>query len=394
MKIYLLTIKAAFIFVSTSLLSTCNSANQNSNNLSTPDSSMVLIGTYTYGNDGKPNESKGIYIYSFNYQKGELSFISTSPKTENPSFLAISPSKKFIYCVNELADSTGGGYLSSFNIAPDQKSLTFINRVSSMGSWPCHISIDNSGKFVMDANYGNGVVALYSINPDGALSEAKSIHRHLPKATDGPEVKAHAHMILQDKYNQNVFSSDLGTDMIWTYTLDTIKQVLAPSKIHIPTQSKAGPRHFEFHPLQPWVYVINELNGTIEAFNSKANFGYWERFQTISTLEPGQSDTASCADIHISPSGKYLYASNRAGVNNIAMYQINQQSGELKLMGHQFTGGKTPRNFAIDPSGKYMLVANQNSNNIVIFKIDNETGWIENTGKSVAVPAPVCIKFL
>jgi 6-phosphogluconolactonase len=372
----------------------CNSGDKDGIAQEISDSLMVYIGTYTLDNNGKPNGSKGIYIGSFDNQKGELRIFGSAEQTENPSFLAIHPSKKFLYCVNELADSINGGYISAFEIAIDKKSLSFINKVPSMGTWPCHISIDNSGKFIMNANYGNGVVALFSINPTGGLSEAKSMHQHLPKATDGHEVKAHAHMILQDKYNQNVYSSDLGTDMIWVYKLDTLKQILVPATIHIPTQRNSGPRHFEFHPKQPWVYVINELNGTIEAFNSKASFGYWDRFQTVSTLEPGQSDTASCADIHISPSGKYLYASNRARVNNIAMYQINQQSGELKLIGHHLSGGKTPRNFVIDPSGNYMLVANQNSNNIVIFKIDSETGWIENTGKSIEIPAPVCIKFL
>jgi 6-phosphogluconolactonase len=219
------------------------------------------------------------------------------------------------------------------------------------------------------------------------------VHRHVKKLTDGPEVVPHAHMVQQSKISSSVFSTDLGTDMVWAYILDTLKEKLEPAKIHIPTQTGAGPRHFEFHPFQSWVYVLNELNGTIEAFSTESKIGFWSRFQVISTLGSVKADTISSADIHISPSGKFLYASNRAKINNIAMYQINQQSGELKFMGLQNTGGKTPRNFAIAPNGKFMLVANQNSNNVVVFKIDPENGWIESTEKSVSVPAPVCIKF-
>ena len=389
----------SFVLVIAFILGSCKSGTSNNNQSAIDDSlksakpMLVFIGTYTQNQLDTNEKSKGIYLYQLDPKSGELSFVNASPETVNPSYLVIHPNKKWIYSVNEVGNDKENGYLSAFSFNLEQKELQFINSVSSQGTYPCYISTDHSGKYLMTANYGNGTVASFTIKDDGSLSEAISVHQHIRKSTDNPDVKPHAHMILQGPAEQIVYSSDLGTDMVWVYNLNATNGKLEPAKMHIPTQTGSGPRHFEFHPNKPWAYVINELNGTIEAFATKQQFGAWGHFQTISTITDTTYGPASCADIHITPSGKFLYGSNRGNINNLAIYEIDQESGELKLIGHQDIKGKTPRNFAIDPTGMYLLVANQNTNNIITFKIDNSTGKLTETGKSVTIPAPVCIKF-
>jgi 6-phosphogluconolactonase len=265
-----------------------------------------------------------------------------------------------------------------------------LNSVSAQGNGPCYVSVDRTGKFAMLANYGSGNVAVFPINNDGSLKEACSTHQHVGKGLTPRQDGPHAHMIVPGQGNF-IYSNDLGTNKTLLYTLDTKGQLHLKKEIEAKTG--AGPRHLAFHSNQKWVYVVNELNGTIEASNVNKVSGDFTRFQTISTLPEGVSVFAGCADIHITPSGKYLYASNRAEVNSIAMYSIDQKSGELKLIGHQTVLGKTPRNFVIDPTGTFLLVANQDSNNVVTFRIDASSGKLIETGLQVEIPKPVCLKF-
>jgi 6-phosphogluconolactonase len=388
-----------FLLISVFCLFSCSSVETGSqtddDSTNTNNKPMyVFIGTYTQTQDTSIEQSKGIYVYKFDPANGSLSFVSVSPQTTNPSYLAIHPSKNWLYSVNETGGENETGNLSAFKINKESKELEFLNSVSSKGTYPCHISIDHTGKFALTANYGSGNVALFKINNDGTLSHAISEHQHLPKASDGPDVKPRAHMILQGPVNQMVYSTDLGTNMIWVYKLDTDSGKLKPARQHIPVQNGAGPRHMVFHPKNAWVYVVNEKNGTIEGFTSDHPSGIWNRFQTIPTIPANESRPAACADIHIAPSGRFLYASNRGEINTLAIYEINQQSGELTALGYQDVGGRAPRNFAIDPSGNFILVANHRSNSIVVFKINRETGKLTKTANSIAIPAPVCIKFL
>jgi 6-phosphogluconolactonase len=200
-------------------------------------------------------------------------------------------------------------------------------------------------------------------------------------------------MILPDHNGKFIYATDLGTDRLTSYTIDKQNNRLVATGNLTSLTSGAGPRHIAYHPGHPWIYIVNELNGTIEAFNQDISTGILSRFQVISTLPSGTKLPANCADIHITPSGKYLYASNRGENNNIAMYNINESSGALELIGHQSTKGKIPRNFAIDPSGTFLLVANQNSNNVVTFRIDPLTGKLVDTNHEISIPMPVCIKF-
>ena len=360
------------------------------------DSSLFLfVGTYTQTDTPAQAKATGIYIYRMNRFTVALSLHSVSPHTINPSYLAIHPNKLFVYAVNE----TGGdgpkdfGAVSAFRLDRDKMQLQFINSVSSKGKFPCYISVDASGKFVMVANYGSGNVALYPLQNDGSLGEAVSIIQHQGKGPHKNQDGPHAHMIVPDPEGKYIYTSDLGIDRVQVYRIDTLKRQLEYKNREAVMKAGAGPRHIAFHPSQPWMYVVAELNGTIEAFTRDKETGALSRFQSVSTLPAGVNQEASCADIHISPSGKFLYASNRAEVNSIAIYSINERTGELSLLGHQDTGGKTPRGFVIDPSGSFLLVANQNSSNVVTFKIDPVTGMLHATGIVTQVPTPVCLKF-
>jgi 6-phosphogluconolactonase len=308
----------------------------------------------------------------------------------------VHPNNKWLYAVNETGSNVDNSYgsLSAFRITGHGKGLEFINSVSSHGSSPCYISIDKSGKFALTANYGSGTVALFPLETNGALKEATSIDQHIRKGPVAGQEGAHAHMIIPSPYSHFVYAVDLGTDKIYLYKLDTVRAKLIPTGLNAETKTGAGPRHMVFHPFKNLAYVVNELNGTIEAMKTDTETGALTRFQIISTRSEGNGNEAACADIHIIPSGKYLYASNRGQINNIAMYAIDSETGNLTLIGHQPTKGKTPRNFIIDPTGTYLLVANQDTDNIVTFRIDQATGRLIDTGLEATVPTPVCLKFL
>ncbi len=345
---------------------------------------LLFVGTYTQ------ETSTGIYVYKMDTATGALSKICTSPKTNNPSYLAIHPNKKWFYAVNE----ENSGTISAFSFDSAQNKILLINSVASKGDYPCYVSISKTGRYVMAANYNSGSVAVFPIGSNGSLGQASSVDQHTGSGPvagrqDGP----HAHMIIQAE-NNFVYSTDLGIDKILIYTLDTINGKIQTTGNDASTDPGAGPRHIAFHSNQQWAYVVCELNGTVEAFRVNNSTGALTRFQTVSTSPQGETRAAASADIHITPDGKYLYASNRGDINNIAMYAINQSTGKLTLLGHQTTHGRTPRNFVIDPAGNFLLVANQDDNNIITFKIDRSSGLLIETGNQTSIPNPVCLKFL
>jgi 6-phosphogluconolactonase len=345
----------------------------------------IYVGTYTQKEPHVDGKAEGIYIYEMNPSTGALTYVSTSPKSVNPSYVVVHPNGKWLYAANETAD----GKVSAFTINRDTRKLGFINAVSSEGNSPCYVSVDQSGKFVMVANYGSGTIALYPINDDGSLKEATSVVTHQGKGPDSRQQGPHAHMIRtgNDSY---VYAIDLGIDKVITYKIDNQKLVKTSE---YNTIAGSGPRHIDFHKNARWAYVVNELNGSIEACSIDAQTGALKRMQVISTLPAGETRKAGCADIHLTPSGKYLYATNRGEINNIAMYSVDQKSGMLKLIGHQSVKGRTPRSFLIDATGTFLLVANQDSDNIITFKINAENGKLTDTGIETKVPTPVCLRL-
>ena len=352
------------------------------------DSNLTFyIGTYT-GDD----TARGIYRSRIDPATGALDAPQLAGAIPNPSFLTIHPNRRVLYAVNEIGQfqEHRGGAVSAFSIDASSGKLTLLNQQPTHGGAPCYVSVDATGKVVMVANYSGGNVAIYPVNDDGSLGAPSQVIGHKPAGSDA---KAHAHSIVATPDNRFALACDLGMNRVMAYRLDPANAKLLehqPAFAQLP--QKAGPRHLTFSGDGRFVYVINELNGTATVFAYDAAAGRLTEVQTISTLPDGYDGRVWCADIHLHPSGKFLYGSNRAH-ESIVIYAVDPESGRLTLVGHQPSGGKTPRNFAIDPTGNYLLAAHQDTDNIVVFKIDTETGKLTPTGHEIQIAKPVCIRF-
>ncbi|MBC8352541.1 MAG: lactonase family protein [Planctomycetes bacterium] len=355
---------------------------------------LVYVGTYTRG-----SESKGIYTLRLNMKTGSLKQIAVAEGVDNPSFVAIHPSNKFLYAVGEISEFKGetAGGVAAFAINPKDGSLTKLNEKSSGGAGPCHLVVDATGKNVLVANYGGGSVACLPINADGTLEDASSFIQHEGSSIDERRQKGpHGHSINVSPDNKFAFAADLGLDKILIYALDAKTGQLTPNKpAAVKVKPGSGPRHFAFHPTGKYAYVINEMTLTVTAFKYNAKRGRLKTLQTISTIPDDDRDQKglSTAEIRVHPSGKFLYGSNR-GHDTIVAFSINQVTGELTYIENESTQGKTPRNFFIDPTGTYLLAENQSSNSIVVLRINQDTGELESTGNSIEIPSPVCIRMI
>ncbi len=350
---------------------------------------LLYVGTYTNKND-----SEGIYLYRMNLDSGKLEKLGSTPGISNPAFLAIDPTKRFLYAANESNEFLGkkSGGFTAFAIDQKTGALTKLNEVSTPGV-PCHVSVHPSGKAVLGANYGGGNIVIYPVKKSGKLGEVSDVAQHAgkgfdPKRQDGP----HAHCCILDAAGKYAFAPDLGLDKVMIYKVDDDKAKLK-SHGFAATKPGAGPRHFDFHPTYNYAYVISELNSTVTAFSYDKSKGALTELQTLSALPADFTQTSYCADIHVHPSGKFLYGSNR-GHNSIVIYSIDETTGKLTLVGHESTRGNWPRNFGLDPTGQFLLVGNQNSNTIAMFKIDEQTGKLTQHGDLLEIPAPVCLKFI
>ncbi|MBW6535098.1 MAG: lactonase family protein [Mariniphaga sp.] len=351
----------------------------------TSDSGKFYVGTFT--SEG----AEGINLCSFDFSTGEIALIKTFKGIDNPSFLKISPNRNFLYAVTRLPEKVekSGGYIQAYKI--DQNGdLKFLNKQLSHGSDPCHVDVSPNGNFTAIATYGGGTTSLYKIDDDGKLNPASSTISNEGSGPTSRQTAPHAHSIKFSKNGKQAFSADLGTDQLNIFDLK--KDKLIPAKQHfVNLPPGSGPRHFDFHPNADVIYVINELNSTISVIDK--NGRNREVVQTISTLPGNFSGTSYCADIHVSADGKYVYGSNR-GHNSIAVFKTDPVSKQLEFLSTVPTRGEWPRNFTITADGKFLLVANQHSGNIVVFNINTETGIPEFSGKEIKLPAPVCLEFL
>jgi 6-phosphogluconolactonase len=350
---------------------------------------FVFVGTYT---EVKGSQSKGIYVYRMDPSSGKLTLEKMLKGVFNPSFLEIHPQSGFLYAVNEVQDFDGqaGGGVSAFSIHSEEVNL--LNDQFSHGKDPCYISIEQTGRFVFVANYTSGSVAVFPIQADGQLGPATEVIQHAGSSTH-PERQTgpHAHCILPDPTNRFAITVDLGLDKLLIYQMDLERGKLY-EHAEVKVQPGAGPRHLTFHPNGQFAYLINELNATLISYRYHAKDAIFEELQTVPALPEDFTGENLCADVHVSPDGKYLYASNR-GHDSIVCFFIDQKTGGLTYCNHTSTEGQEPRNFAIDPSGTFLLVANQKTDNIVTFKIDAESGQLFKTGHEVQVSMPVCLKF-
>ena len=336
----------------------------------------VYLGTYTEG------DSKGIYQCELNLKDGSLSPATLAGESRSPSFLAFHPNKKFLYAVNE-----SDAMISGFAIDAVTGKLTFLNSQPSKGGAPCHLVVDKAGKSLLAANYSGGSCLSIPIESNGKLSATSSFQQHQGKKKNG-------HSINLDKANKFALCCDLGLDKVIIYAFDATTGTLTPHGA-FDTPKGTGPRHFAWSPDGKSAYINGETNLTIIACDYDADKGMLKQRQILSTLP---SDAArnggSTAETVVHPSGKFVYVSNRDPYNSIAMFSIDSKSGELTAIGHQSQGIKTPRNFAIEPTGQFMLVANQSGGNVIVFRINPSTGQLTATESSVKVADPVCVRFM
>ncbi|HEV2423788.1 MAG TPA: lactonase family protein [Terriglobia bacterium] len=352
---------------------------------------LMYVGTYTV------RLSKGIYVYQF--KGGRLTPTATpilAAETTNPSFLAIDPTRRYLYAVNETEDYQGHktGGVSAFRIDRNSGTLTFLNEVPSGGTDPCYVALDHQGRHVLVANYTSGSVSVFPVLPDGRLGKATAFvqdHGHSvnPERQEGP----HAHDISLSPDGRFVLVADLGLDQLLVYHYDAAHGTLTPNTPPLArVVPGSGPRHFVFDPSGKFVYLLSEVGSTITVFEYTAQAGTLHEIQSLSALPDGFKGHNDAAEIAIGRSGRFLYTSNR-GDDSIMVFAVNPARHTLKVVAHVPTLGKTPRNFAIDPSGNYLLAANQDSDNIVVYKIDPKTGIPVPTGQVVEVSSPVCLTF-
>lgn len=336
----------------------------------------VYLGTYT----GKV--SKGIYQCEMNLKDGSLSPATLAGETDSPSFIAFHPNKKFLYAVNEAKAA-----VSAFAIDEKTGNLTFLNSQPSQGGAPCHLVVDPTGKNVLAANYSGGSCICIPIEADGKLGKASSFQQHEGKKKNG-------HSIHVDKANRFALCCDLGLDKVVIYAFDAGKGTLTPHGA-FETPKGTGPRHFAWHPDGKTAYINGESNLTIVACDYDADKGMLTQKQVLSTLPKDVvRKGGSTAETVVHPSGKFVYVSNRDPYNSIAIFSIDAKTRELTAVGLQGMGVKTPRNFAIEPTGQFMLVANQSGGNVIVFRINQSTGQLTPTEASVQVATPVCVRFM
>jgi 6-phosphogluconolactonase len=352
---------------------------------------FVYVGAYTEPPQGT---AEGIAVFRFDPDSGALSPVQSVAGITNPSFLTLDAEQRYLYAVNELNE----GGVTAFARDVDTGTLVPLNRQLSHGADPCYISFDGSGHYVMVANYSGGNVTVLPITADGHLEPATSVIHHggtESSVSSSRQKEPHPHMVAPAAGGRLILVTDLGLDRVFVYRLDAITGQLAPNEpgpgwVNAPPGS--GPRHFAFGADGRCLYVINELGSTLTVFTYEGETGEMRPVQTVSTLPEGFAGENACAHVVVSPDGRFVYGSNR-GHDSIAVWRIGSECGEVELVGHEPTRGQSPRNFSLDPSGDWLLVANQHSDTIVTFRRDRDTGTLTAAGPVTATPSPVAIVF-
>lgn len=344
----------------------------------------LFAGTYT------DSGSKGIYVYRFNAATGQASLLGSTDSAQNPSYLAISPAGDKVYCVNETGGTQPGG-VSAYHFDRKAGTLKFINQQKSGGDHPCYIAINKTATWLTVGNYTGGNVSALAIGKDGRVMPAAQTIDHSGKGPHKQQDKPHVHGTFFSPDEQYLLVPDLGTDKIASYRFNASRPAPMDSFAAAPSTPGSGPRHLAFHPNKKWVYAIEELTGTVAAYTYDK--GRLRPLQRLSSHPASYEGVIGSADIHLSPDGRFLYASNRGHANSIAIFAVDAR-GKLQLKNIQSTMGRHPRNFTIDPSGKFLLVANRDTNEIVIFKRDASTGLLQFTGEKIALSKPVFLALV
>ena len=351
---------------------------------------LLYVGTYT-----EAGRTDGLYLLRMDTLSGALRQVEAVDVGANPSFLTIHPNGRTLYSVNEVTETEGRptGAVRAFAIDAESGALTWLDEQPSEGAAPCYVSTDRKGRFVLVANYVSGTVATLPIDETGALDHASHVVQHVGKGpVTARQEHAHAHCVVPHPSNRFVLAADLGVDRVLVYRFDEGTGALQ----HVEERDAVlppgtGPRHLAFHPTLPLVFVSGELNSTVSALHCDPQTGALRVVQTLSTLPASFKGENFPADIHVAPSGRTLYVSNR-GHNSVAVFSIGAR-GTLALQQVMSTGGNWPRNFTIDPSGRWLLVANQKSGSVVVFVRDAESGRLSATAQRIDIPSPACLRF-
>jgi 6-phosphogluconolactonase len=356
-------------------------------------STLVYAGTYT----NTKSKSKGIYVYWLKTRNLEVSQnitlmpVGVAAETDNPSFFDLDLKRRLLFTINEVEIGT----VTAFSIDSSTGTLKLINKVASGGARPCHLTLDRSGKFLLVANYNNGSVAVLPVAADGRLSEPGQVIQHTgksihPQRQTGP----HAHCVTMDPANRFAFVCDLGVDKVFSYRFDAASGKLRPNDP--PSQAAkagAGPRHMVFRPDGKFAYVINELNSTVVTYSCDSAIGKLNEVQTVSTLPEYYDGPNTAGEVEVHPAGKFLYVSNR-GNNTVVLFNVEPEKGTLTYVEEQGTGGNTPRHFGIQPSAEHLVIANQDTDQLLASRIDAGNGRLKPSGLFAECPSPACAKFV
>lgn len=339
---------------------------------------------------------EGLIVLELNRDNHSFSEIQRISDIQSPNFQALHPNHGFLYSVSSqgVSDDDNYGSVAAYNIDANTGKLTFLNIRSAEGMGPCHISIDPLGRYAYVSNYSSGNISVFPILEDGSLGEVVDIVNHEGNSVHSRQERPHMHSIIPSKDGRFIYASDLGIDKVKIYRVDGETGKLTPAETSfVENVPGSGPRHFIIHPTGDFAYSVEELSSTIAAFTVDSSSGALDQFQRVDMLPADFEGNNTAADIHISPDGRFLYASNR-GHDSLVIYSIHQTTGRLNLAGREPTRGGHPRNFAIDKIGEFVFVANRDDDNIVLFARDHETGHLTYTGTEVNVPRAVCVTQL
>lgn len=354
----------------------------------TPKTYDLLIGTYTTGT------SKGISVYRFYTETGKTAYLNEVTGIDNPSYLCITKNGKYVYSVNEVGSDRKGS-VSAFSFEPKVGKIELINKQPSTGTGPCYISVDKAMKNVFVANYAGGSLSVLPINKaDGSLGQVSQTIQDSGKGPnknrqEGP----HVHTAVLSPDEKYLLYTDLGTDKLNIYRYKPGKEqpLIAAEPSAIDVLPGHGPRHIDFTPDKKYMYLITEMGSVIYVYDY--DDAKSKQLEAISLLPDGFKGATGAADIHVSPDGKFLYATNRGDLNEIIVFSVNPDNGRLTFVERKPSMGKTPRNFVIDPSGNFLLVANQNSDSVIVYRINKSTGRLTLTNSRITIGNPSCLKF-
>ncbi len=341
-----------------------------------------FVGTYTKGN------SEGLYSFSLDTLNGKIEQVEVAAKLDNPTYLTLSNDNTFLYSV--VKDGEMGG-VAAFSINKKTNELLPLNQQGSDGAPPCHVSVDSQNRYVLASNYHKGSIEVYALNAEnGGINHRASVAIHVGSGPDKRQEKPHTHYAGFTPDEKYIAVVDLGVDKIFTYEIKagTLTEVSSLS-----VKPGSGPRHLVFHPNQSYAYVMTEFSSEVFVLRYHAENGQFTQVQSIPTIPADFTENNQGSAIHISADGRFVYAGNR-GHNSIAVFKVDQDTSELSFVEYTSTEGNWPRDFVLDPSEKFIVASNQESSNLVLFLRDTETGKLTLLSSDIAVPDPVCVKFL